>query len=247
MWCLYPSIKSPSQFLLNPKSTYSISINTPSLTNPYLGTGPRSEVSSESHKCPYQSIVFSNLWSRIKTQEAAKHFYLLLLRHPKHHLDFSWCTLFVLGTVEAATSNDCHVLGGALTHLYWSREPPPVPASSSIPQLSSAHPEQLPALLCAWDPQPKPLSLSTQIYKKNVYLKCLEHWFFWGFSAKISLALKTRLGHGNTKLLVSLTVDRKTKKTTRLLLCREKQAGAKDKESSCCFLKHWFEPALHLK
>lgn len=134
MWCLCPNLKGPAQFLLNPKSTYSISINTPSLMNPYLGTGPRSEVSSESHKCPYQSIIFSNLWFRIKTQEAAKHFYLLLLQHPKHHLDSFWYTLFVLGTVVAVTSNPCHVLCGALTHLHWSREPPPAPASPSCAQ-----------------------------------------------------------------------------------------------------------------
>lgn len=107
------------------------------------------------------------------------------------------------------------------------------------PQLCSAHPDQLPEI------PNQNLSLSTEIYKTNTYLKCLGHWIFWGFSVKISLALKTRLGHGNTKLLVSLTDDRK-KKTT-LLFCRGKQAGAKDKESSCCFLKHWFEPALHLK
>lgn len=134
MWCLCPNLKGPAQFLLNPKSTYSISINTASLMNSYLGTGPRSEVSSESHKCPYQSIIFSNLWSRIKTQEAAKHFYLFLLQHPKHHLDSFQCTLFVLGTVVAVTSNHCHVLGGALTHLHWSREPPPAPASLSCAQ-----------------------------------------------------------------------------------------------------------------
>lgn len=125
--------------------------------NPYLGTGPRSEVSSESHKCPYQSIIFSNLWSRIKTQEAAKHFYLFLLQHPKHHLDSFQCTLFVLGTVVAVTSNHCHVLGGALTHLHWSTEPPPAPAPPAVLSTSRS---------AAWHPQPKPLSLHRNIQDK---------------------------------------------------------------------------------
>jgi len=55
-----PTSNALLSFYSTPKSAYSIRINTPSLTNPYFGTGPRSEVSSESHKCPYQSITLSN-------------------------------------------------------------------------------------------------------------------------------------------------------------------------------------------
>lgn len=56
---------------------------------------------------------------------------------------------------------------------------------------------------------PTKTTLCTYIHETNVHLKYLGHRGFWGFSVKISLALKTRLGHGNTKLVVSLTVDRK--------------------------------------
>lgn len=143
-------------------------------------------------------------------------------------------------TVCFGNSSSCHIK--SLPCAWWGTHSPALvqraTSSTSIPQLCSAHPDQLPEILN------QNLSLSTQIYKTNIYLKCLGHWVFWGFSVKISLALKTRLGHGNTKLLVSLTVD---EKKTTLLFCRGKPAGAKDKESSCCFLKHWFEPALHLK
>lgn len=163
LWCLYPNLKGSAQFLLNPKSTYSISINTPSLMNPYLGTGPRAEVSSESHKCPYQSIIFSNLWSRIKTQETAKHFFTS--QHPKQHLD-SFLVYIVLGTVVAVTSNHCHVPGGALTHLCLSRQHQHPPAVLSTPRAAACSP------LCLRSPTKTSLSLHT-----NIQDKCLSEMF----------------------------------------------------------------------
>lgn len=71
---LMSQLKCPAQFLLNSKSTYPINRNMLYLSYLYFGAGPRSEVSSGSHKCPFQSIVPSDSGPELRQKQQQNSF-----------------------------------------------------------------------------------------------------------------------------------------------------------------------------